>query len=560
MLNTEINEFAAQTNLTQVASYFDIVDNVVKTGDTNKKYTISTNACNAASAPFKIGSWTSVVISPQGDNMCDLYNSFITADLIVNWSIDSTCSCPKNLKEPIKGQLVWIGFKDAMDAVEQYQLIANGQTFYTQSNAIEESYITSLATPEAVKKVDCYSKVRHVDVWKNKVNSMMGEYVDVSKEKSGTIHLQLKIDIRRFLPLNTIKLIPAFCGNMEIRLKFGVEGLVCAPIGFEYMLNRRFDLLSLVRSNIRYTNCFTPVGIPFRLPTTIETQGTVVGGEGEDKNLIGVVTRCEATIGRRIITVTDSSIDSCFTHLCCFGLDDNLYQGLVQRYTNESLSFPVQTLSFQTMGGVPDANGCDLVLTSTPRFVDTIFLMMQKSQEYKTCYMNPLFKSFTLKMGGYGTIPDTTYDTSSPAFYEMVSNAYNTNNDAVGFNTDVMKSLVHYEAAVIDPDTKQYLETNPSRVITYSSEGSESNDVTNFVFGFPVSTDFTFQQGQTSNTPITYNLKAHFDPDTRSSYVNDKACISMMGFLKDSVLAIQLRPAGPPIVALDEYDVTSPMN
>ena len=30
MLNTEINEFAAQTNLTQVASYFDMVDNVVR--------------------------------------------------------------------------------------------------------------------------------------------------------------------------------------------------------------------------------------------------------------------------------------------------------------------------------------------------------------------------------------------------------------------------------------------------------------------------------------------------------------------------------------------------
>ena len=36
MLNTEINEFSAQANLTQVASQFNIVDNVVKTDEKGK--------------------------------------------------------------------------------------------------------------------------------------------------------------------------------------------------------------------------------------------------------------------------------------------------------------------------------------------------------------------------------------------------------------------------------------------------------------------------------------------------------------------------------------------
>ena len=50
-----------------------------------------------------------------------------------------------------------------MDIVGQYQLVANGQAFYTQSFAIEESYITSLATTEPFKAVDPYSKTRHKD-------------------------------------------------------------------------------------------------------------------------------------------------------------------------------------------------------------------------------------------------------------------------------------------------------------------------------------------------------------------------------------------------------------
>ena len=33
MLNSQLNDFASAAHLTQVASYFDIVDNAVKTGD-----------------------------------------------------------------------------------------------------------------------------------------------------------------------------------------------------------------------------------------------------------------------------------------------------------------------------------------------------------------------------------------------------------------------------------------------------------------------------------------------------------------------------------------------
>ena len=81
MLNTEINEFAIDQELTQTASYFAIVDNAIKTGDTNKIYKISTQQCEAAPAPFPLGSWTTIPLSPQGDNMVDLYNSFITVTI-----------------------------------------------------------------------------------------------------------------------------------------------------------------------------------------------------------------------------------------------------------------------------------------------------------------------------------------------------------------------------------------------------------------------------------------------------------------------------------------------
>ena len=94
MLNSEINEFSVTQELTQVASYFAIVDNAIKASDTNKKYKISTNNCEAAPTPFKLGSWCSVPLSPQGQNMVDLYNSFITVTLDLGQFKNATSAFP----------------------------------------------------------------------------------------------------------------------------------------------------------------------------------------------------------------------------------------------------------------------------------------------------------------------------------------------------------------------------------------------------------------------------------------------------------------------------------
>jgi hypothetical protein len=111
------------------------------------------------------------------------------------------------------------------------------------------------------------------------------------------------------------------------------------------------------------------------------------------------------------------------------------------------------------------------------------------------------------------------------------------NNDSQGFNEEVMKSLT--------------LPNNDEELI-----GWKSNDITNFFIGIPVETDHTYQQGMTSNSAITFYLRASQQED--GPYVGGMTASPIMGFLRDSVLAIQLREGGTPIVSLDEYDISSP--
>ena len=101
----------------------------------------------------------------------------------------------------------------------------------------------------------------------------------------------------------------------------------------------------------------------------------------------------------------------------------------------------------------------------------------------------------------------------------------------IGFNVDVMKSLT----TLANEDT-----------------GYVSNDTTHFLMGFPTETDFTFQQGQASNSPITYKLIV--TTSQASTSFKEKPQI---GFLRHCCFAIQARANGPPDIKIDDYNLAA---
>ena len=90
-----------------------------------------------------------------------------------------------------------------------------------------------------------------------------------------------------------------------------------------------------------------------------------------------------------------------------------------------------------------------------------------------------------------------------------------------------------------------------------------SNDRTSFFIGLPTETDNTFQQGQTSNTPITYEVIADLKRDNEKGedcgfYEKYNQITRLMATLNDIVLSIRVQPRGmPPIVEFGSFDITS---
>jgi hypothetical protein len=238
---------------------------------------------------------------------------------------------------PDNQRTIWVGYKDALDEIESYQIIGKGQSIYTQNYAIDESYITALATTEAVKRTDIFSKTWHSDVWAGKNTIRTGALVVLpdTATAAGTefpLHIRIKIDNRRFRPLANAKYLPKFIGNFELRVKFSGAGLVCAPVPISDVFQTPY-WPSLIQAYPAITTTFVPIGQSFYTLGAIPLSATTA----------------TAAVAVQSLSLTNYTVTQCYSILHCFGLDSSIYQTLMQRYSQTSLAFPIQTLSFQPM-------------------------------------------------------------------------------------------------------------------------------------------------------------------------------------------------------------------
>ncbi|KAK8898396.1 hypothetical protein M9Y10_000681 [Tritrichomonas musculus] len=140
--NEVFHKTSAEVN-TQVAIYFDVVDNAITMSKTNNKYVIDAQASYSPSAPIHAGSFTTFIISPACDNTTDLYNGFIKETLMINALLSASVNARFDKLGDHAFNVLWVGCKDAMDVVEKHEILANSISIYTQNFGPEESFITA---------------------------------------------------------------------------------------------------------------------------------------------------------------------------------------------------------------------------------------------------------------------------------------------------------------------------------------------------------------------------------------------------------------------------------
>ena len=297
------------------------------------------------------------------------------------------------------------------------------------------------------------------------------------------------------------------------------------------------------------TNEFTPIGEKIKMyiskaetldTTQISVKLTTGSTETENKLKYKYTT---LTAAERTFQVVEYTTTECSSIIPCFGIEDNIYSSLVQRYADPThpLTFPTQTIAVYTTTNTLKNPNDKSTCTITPRFVDSIFCLFPLTHTHHTWFKNPQFKSFQLNCGGYGNIPAKAFGTTDeyPEFLEYCQNAMNMNGEQSGFNKEVVASL-----------------TSSDKIGTHL--GLYSNDKTSFFVALPTETDNTYQQGLTSLSPINFeiNVAQETGKDTYAELVKTPPLICL---LFDSSISILVQPNGmPPLVRIGNYDLTTP--
>ena len=195
------------------------------------------------------------------------------------------------------------------------------------------------------KRVDVFSKARHCDVWKRADTIKSGHLQSMNGINSSTsfkVTIPIKIDLRRFLVLDSIRYLPAFAGNIQLKIKFSSEAMQVTPLSIEdYMKSPA--LLRKLTNYPAITNKFIPFEEEIVIPGTLTLTGTgnldTTTCTGASLNTVNVS-----------FSKTNSTISETYSYLHSFSLDPNVYGELVERYSQKALSFPIKEVGLYVDG------------------------------------------------------------------------------------------------------------------------------------------------------------------------------------------------------------------
>ena len=119
-----------------VEEWYDQVDGLLKASDfIPGNYEYSINVSYANSGEFQEGGQTHVDISCDRFKLISLDNSYISLEMNIPVTVPAIGNTDKRIKK------MYIGFKNAFDAIDQYRIYSNSDLIQTQNHANYEGYL-----------------------------------------------------------------------------------------------------------------------------------------------------------------------------------------------------------------------------------------------------------------------------------------------------------------------------------------------------------------------------------------------------------------------------------
>ena len=514
-----------------VEEWYDQVDGLLKASDfIPGNYEYSINVAYSNSGAFSEGGQTHLDIGCDRFKIISLDNSYISLEMNIPVTVPALAnSTDKRIKK------MYIGFKSAFDAIDQYRIYSNTDLIQTQNHANYESYLQYMALSDVAKEnSELYATWDKIQTLNEDVP---GVYVDLSGmayNSSVTIDipLKLRIPLNQFLMFANLKWFPGFFGKLTLEIYPSYKNLVVCPIISEHIIPeyaaaddgyvKSSELAAYVTSNL----------------ATSTVGSNLFGFRQINTEVLAGITNGKAEIMRNF-TCTTSTTDKCHIRLAETVVRMDVYNQVLSRFINQPMLFPIQTIISKDFSGkMPDeTNGpINLPMTNALNHCNSMFIVFKKSHDDRTCFENPMIKWQVNIDGKF--FPREEYQT-----YNDHKNM-NLFLDATNFNGNGLFSVPNDIYHSLQPFVTSWK-------YTAAGKGTETQtfvpkDRSNFAIGIPFCEDDTFQAGIHSGGTVQVELRG-----SRTGIFPKMYTTSPTGlYVEDCILKLRaVKPSGEPQIA-----------
>ena len=514
-----------------VEEWYDQVDGLLKASDfIPGNYEYSINVAYSNSGAFDEGGQTHVDIGCDRFKIISLDNSYISLEMTIPVTVPAIASdSDKRIKK------MYIGFKSAFDAIDQYRIYSNTDLIQTQNHANYESYLQYMSLSDVAKEnSELYATWDKIQTLNEDVP---GVYVDLSGmayNSSVTIDipLKLRIPLNQFLMFANLKWFPGFFGKLTLEIYPSYKNLVVCPIISEHIIPeyaaaddgyvKSSELAAYVTSNL----------------ATSTVGSNLFGFRQINTEVLAGITNGKAEIMRKF-TCTTSTTDKCHIRLAETVVRMDVYNQVLSRFINQPMLFPIQTIISKDFSGkMPDeTNGpINLTMTNALNHCNSMFIVFKKSHDDRTCFENPMI-NWQVNIDGK-FFPREEYQT-----YNDHKNM-NLFLDATNFNGNGLFSVPNDIYHSLQPFVTSWK-------YTAAGKGTETQtfvpkDRSNFAIGIPFCEDDTFQAGIHSGGTVQVELRG-----SRTGIFPKMYTTSPTGlYVEDCILKLRaVKPSGEPQIA-----------
>ena len=518
-----------------VQEWYDQVDGLLKASDfIPGQYEYSINVAYANSGEFQEGGQTHVDIGCDRFKMISLDNSYISLEMTV--PIGKPAVSAEASSTLVKPKAYYIGFKSALDAIDQYRIYSNSDLILTQNHSNYESFLQYMSVSDVAKEnSELYATWKKVQAMNEDVP---GVYVKSTITDSATatinVPLNIRIPLNQFLLLANLKWFPGFFGKLTLEIYPSYKNLVIVPIfpidpyatAGATCLNET-ELLSLSDATAVNANGANLFGFRQINTPVVYAVNDVTSGHAK-------------SLKTGTFTCNTSTTKKCHIRLAETVVRMDVYNECQARFINKPMLFPIQTIISKDFSGqMPNSAGdrISMTMTNALNHCNSMFVVFKRSNNDRTCFENPMIKYQINIDGKY--FPREEYQT-----YDDHKNV-NLFLDATNFNGNGLFSVPDDIYHSLQPYVKR-------RDYSAGGDGTETKvfqakDRSNFAISIPFCEDDTFQAGIHTGGTVQVELVGSRTALCPTLY----ASVNPTGlYVEDCILKLRaVKPSGEPQIS-----------